>query len=187
MQRWTKTFKLKKYWYRIAIVICDNIKDNNKGTFWKKNRSCTLYRAKQKRRQYSNVFNLAFTSYLSTLLKHVFHISRYFHINPHFPSKLAHRQNAAQTTQVNNQLSHRIYTFHEIRYQINENMKHGTPEASYPDVYTDTFIFFLRSSCKIIWMNVCYFPNAPRTKHFQSKRNLKHKCNCTGFCESDRT
>ena len=37
------------------------------------------------------------------------------------------------------------------------------PEAQYPDVYTDTFIFFLRSLCKIIWMNVHYFPNAPRT------------------------
>ena len=36
-------------------------------------------------------------------------------------------------------------------------------EAPYPDVYTDTFIFFLRSLCKIIWMNVHYFPNAPRT------------------------
>ena len=35
-------------------------------------------------------------------------------------------------------------------------------EAPYPDVYTDTFIFFLRSLCKIIWMNVHYFPNAPR-------------------------
>ena len=36
------------------------------------------------------------------------------------------------------------------------------PEAPYPDVYTDTFIFFLRSLGKIIWMNVHYFPNAPR-------------------------
>ena len=35
------------------------------------------------------------------------------------------------------------------------------PEAPYPDVYTDTFIFFLRSFCKIIQMNVHYFPNAP--------------------------
>ena len=35
-------------------------------------------------------------------------------------------------------------------------------EASYPGVYIDTFIFFLRSLCKIIWMNVHYFPNAPR-------------------------
>ena len=37
------------------------------------------------------------------------------------------------------------------------------PEAPYPDVYTDTFIFFPRSLCKIIWMNVHYFLNAPRT------------------------
>ena len=37
------------------------------------------------------------------------------------------------------------------------------PEAQYPDVYIDTFIFILRSMCKIIWMNVHYFPNAPRT------------------------
>ena len=36
-------------------------------------------------------------------------------------------------------------------------------EAPYPGVYIDTFIFFLRSLCKIIWMNVHYFPNAPRT------------------------
>ena len=36
------------------------------------------------------------------------------------------------------------------------------PEAQYPDVYTDTFIFFLRSLCRIILMNVHYFPNAPR-------------------------
>ena len=36
------------------------------------------------------------------------------------------------------------------------------PEAPYPDVYTDTLIFFLRPLCKIIWMNVHYFPNAPR-------------------------
>ena len=36
------------------------------------------------------------------------------------------------------------------------------PEAPYPYVYTDTFIFSLRSLCKIIWMNVHYFPNAPR-------------------------
>ena len=39
------------------------------------------------------------------------------------------------------------------------------PEAPYPDVYTDTFIFFLRPLCKIIWMNVHYFPNAPRKYH----------------------
>ena len=43
-----------------------------------------------------------------------------------------------------------------------QTLKHGTQEALYPDVYTDTFIFFLRSLCKIIWMNVHYFPNAPR-------------------------
>ena len=36
------------------------------------------------------------------------------------------------------------------------------PETPYPDVYTDAFIFFLRSLSKIIWMNVHYFPNAPR-------------------------
>ena len=35
------------------------------------------------------------------------------------------------------------------------------PEAQYPDVYTETFIFFLRSLCKINSMNVHYFPNAP--------------------------
>ena len=35
-------------------------------------------------------------------------------------------------------------------------------EAPYPDIDTDTFIFFLWSLCKIIWMNVHYFPNAPR-------------------------
>ena len=36
-------------------------------------------------------------------------------------------------------------------------------KTPYPGVYIDTFIFFLRSLCKIIWMNVHYFPNAPRT------------------------
>ena len=41
-------------------------------------------------------------------------------------------------------------------------------EALYPDVYTDTFIFFLRSLCKIIWMNVHYFPNAPRMLTFRT-------------------
>ena len=46
----------------------------------------------------------------------------------------------------------------------------GPPEAPYPDVYTDTFIFFLRSLCKIIWMNVHYFLNAPRT----SQKYLRH-------------
>ena len=45
-----------------------------------------------------------------------------------------------------------------------QTLKHGTPEAPYPDVYTDTFIFFLRSLCKIILMNVHYFPNAPRNQ-----------------------
>ena len=35
-------------------------------------------------------------------------------------------------------------------------------EAPYPDLHTDTFIFFLRSLCKIILINVHYFPNAPR-------------------------
>ena len=38
-------------------------------------------------------------------------------------------------------------------------------EAPYPGVYIDTFIFFLRSLCEIIWMNVHYFPNAPRIKY----------------------
>ena len=41
-------------------------------------------------------------------------------------------------------------------------------EAQYPGVYIDTFIFFLRSLYKIIWMNVHYFPNAPRINHFKS-------------------
>ena len=36
-------------------------------------------------------------------------------------------------------------------------------EAPYHGVYIDTFNFFLRSLCKIIWMNVHYFPNAPRS------------------------
>ena len=40
------------------------------------------------------------------------------------------------------------------------------PETLHPDVYTDTFIFFLRSLCEIIWMNVYYFPNAPRIYRF---------------------
>ena len=49
-----------------------------------------------------------------------------------------------------------------LSHQCNhENMV--PPEAAYPDVYTDIFILFLRSLCKIIWMNVHYFQNAPRT------------------------
>ena len=36
-------------------------------------------------------------------------------------------------------------------------------EAPYPDIYTDNFIFFLQSLYEIIWMNVHYFPNTPRT------------------------
>ena len=39
-------------------------------------------------------------------------------------------------------------------------------EAPYPGVYIDTFILFLRSLCKIIWMNVHYFPNAPRINQY---------------------
>ena len=31
-----------------------------------------------------------------------------------------------------------------------QTLKQGTQEAPYPDVYTDTFIFFLRPLCKII-------------------------------------
>ena len=46
-------------------------------------------------------------------------------------------------------------------------------EAPYPDVYTDTFIFFLRPLCKIIWMNVHYFPNAPRICKEKGKNNDK--------------
>ena len=33
------------------------------------------------------------------------------------------------------------------------------PRAPYSDVSIDTFIFCLRSLCKIIWMNIYYFPN----------------------------
>ena len=35
-------------------------------------------------------------------------------------------------------------------------------ETLYPGVYIDTNFLFLQSFCKIIWMNVHYFPNAPR-------------------------
>ena len=35
-------------------------------------------------------------------------------------------------------------------------------EAPYPGVYIDAFIFFQVHKCTIIWMNVHYFPNAPR-------------------------
>ena len=44
-------------------------------------------------------------------------------------------------------------------------------EAPYPGVTIDTFIFFLRSLCKIIWMNVHYFPNAPRKLSKSIKTN----------------
>ena len=46
------------------------------------------------------------------------------------------------------------------------------PEAPYPEVYTDTFIFFLRPLCKIIWINVHYFPNAPRIMMKDVKKNI---------------
>ena len=35
------------------------------------------------------------------------------------------------------------------------------PEYPYHDVYTDTFIFFLQSLCKILLMNVHNFLNTP--------------------------
>ena len=61
-------------------------------------------------------------------------------------------------------------------------------EAPYPDVNTDTFIFFLRSLCKIIWMNVHYFPNAPRTfvvlikiKQLTVKENTKGSSGMNAF------
>ena len=41
-------------------------------------------------------------------------------------------------------------------------------EAPYSAVYIDTFIFFLRSLCKVIRMNVHYFPNAPRKSAIKS-------------------
>ena len=42
-----------------------------------------------------------------------------------------------------------------------QTLKYGPPGAQYPYVNTDTFIFFLRLLCQIIWMNVHYFSNAP--------------------------
>ena len=51
-------------------------------------------------------------------------------------------------------------------------------EAPYPDVYTDTFIFFLRSLCKIIWMNVHYFPNASRNIQVKLHEFCLQICNC---------
>ena len=54
-------------------------------------------------------------------------------------------------------------------------------EAPYPDVYTDTFIFFLRPLCKIIWINVHYFPNAPRT----SSLHIQTTCSCFSLQEAD--
>ena len=42
-----------------------------------------------------------------------------------------------------------------------QKLQFGVPKAPYHDVYMDTFIFFLWSLYKIIWMNIHYFPNAP--------------------------
>ena len=51
-------------------------------------------------------------------------------------------------------------------------------EAPYPGVYIDTFIFFLRSLCKIILMNVHYFPNAPRTLRLYTSNCRLYSSNC---------
>ena len=70
-----------------------------------------------------------------------------------------------------------IYRF-DVIYDVIASMqtlKHGTPEAQYPDVYTDIFIFFLWSLCKIIWMNVHYFPNAPRMYSTHKRLYFKYK------------
>ena len=56
-----------------------------------------------------------------------------------------------------------------------QTLKNGTPEATYLDVYIDTFIFFLRSLCKIIWMKVHYFPNAPRTNITVALKTVKNE------------
>ena len=49
-------------------------------------------------------------------------------------------------------------------------------DVSYSDVYTDTFIFFpiIVYMCKIIWINVHDFPNAPRIIrcNFRTLRHL---------------
>ena len=50
-------------------------------------------------------------------------------------------------------------------------------EAPYPDVYTDTFIFFLRPLCKIIWINVHYFPNAPRISFYTNEKERSKEKN----------
>ena len=43
-----------------------------------------------------------------------------------------------------------------------QTLKYGTPEAKYLDISIYIFIFFLWSMCKIIWMNILFFPYAPR-------------------------
>ena len=56
------------------------------------------------------------------------------------------------------------------------------PEAQYPVTYTNTFIFFLRSLCTIIWMNVHSFPNAPRKcfeRQNRSTEELKRSVDMT--------
>ena len=48
-------------------------------------------------------------------------------------------------------MRYRVLWRHLWHYRINANIKNMVPpEAPYPDVYTDTFIFFLQSLCKII-------------------------------------
>ena len=56
-------------------------------------------------------------------------------------------------------MSFGIYSF-DVIYDVIASMqtlKYGTPKASYPNVSIDTFICFLWSLCKIIWMNIQYF------------------------------
>ena len=65
------------------------------------------------------------------------------------------------------QMINRPIRLQEINMRYNNKIWYPAP---YPDVYTDTFIFFLRSLCKLMWMNVRNFPNAPRIKQTRQWR-----------------
>ena len=45
-------------------------------------------------------------------------------------------------------------------------------KGSYPDVSIDSFIFFLWSLCKMIWMNIHYFQNDPHIYHVKKWTDL---------------
>ena len=73
---------------------------------------------------------------------------------------------------------HAVYSIMTSFMTLSHQCKHRNmvpPEAPYPDVYTDTFIFFLRSLWKIIWMNVHLIFEMPLVCQFSNIFFLKLK------------